>query len=1195
MKFFKWSLIGVVAVIAVFLFLLIGVRLYLNTDKAQQQLQAKVNRAIPGTITWSKSRLSVWRGEVELHNVWLSAPTKDKLLELDRILLRVSWSRLFKKELFVQNLFLENPRIDLVRDRLGNLNLVQALYTPKKSESKPVHSGFPLNIVIRQLNVMNGFFEYKTKEAIADKQKNPMVFQNVNLTISDGNLLKQKARLVCEILGGNIGGTMIERIQINCHLKDRCLTINDLNLYTCAGRFGLNGSVNFTKVFTHGLTSHPPDWDAISYELSIRQEDTLLDRVSSEGSSLKGSINALMTLKGTGIDPKTLTAETSMELFADKLSAGQASSPIDVKVTAQASMEKGRVRIRQLDARAGRTHLKVTGNYDIASLKVSADFKLESPDLNEVLSPLGVNALGKMNIRGKLFGTAPAPIVVVQLQGKNLEFELVKIGNAEAKIQLSEGMVSVDHGKIQNQNSLLNISGTARIYDPITYHIFETPYLDITLTGDTLFIEDFIQGMKGKFVLNGHIFGSAANPRGNLNLKGEHIDVYTQKFQGVHLISNLDGNRLDLNPFEIVIAPGEKILVHGWMSLNKNYNLRLSSEGISLKYMSGLPLENGDTGKISFALRGQGDFENPQIKGKVLLNELRFNNQPLEDEHFQIEVADHTAYISGGQNFVLDATYHLQTQAFSASAGFDNTNLTPYLKIYGQRKLNGFMTGKIQVHGNARKPDQVKGSAHISRIEIFSNQTELIRSLDFKAFLKNGEISIPGVRLNLIERGVMEIKGNGTLFGDLDINAHGTVPLEILSFFTDVFPNTAGEVRLFLNVNGNVSQPDVRADAEIINCSMTVPGLFQRMHDLNGRFQVSPQAIVLDNIRGMLDTGSFQLYGAIDLKAYRLSRMKIKLKAHDLPVVIPDTLEIRLSAELDIKGTPEKSLVSGDIQMIEGKYYKDIRLNLTESLGKTSREEALATTDISWPFFKNMSLDITTRYREPFVIDNNMALLAIKPDLRIHGSVNHPLISGRAQVESGTVYFQKKEFNVKRGVFDFTNPYKIEPAIDVISEVMVREWTVFLNISGTPDNFKFNLSSNPSEREEDILSLLITGKTTRELISEEDGLARSSGQILADVLAETAQKQIKDATGLDVVELEYKQGEEPDASDEVKVTVGKELSRRITVKYGVQTKNAKVIQQVITEYKFLERLLMNTFQDTEGHYGGGLRFRLEFR
>jgi len=680
-----------------------------------------------------------------------------------------------------------------------------------------------------------------------------------------------------------------------------------------------------------------------------------------------------------------------------------------------------------------------------------------------------------------------------------------------------------------------------------------------------------------------------------LNIKGEHIDVCSWKVQEFQLTSDLDGDQFNLDPFELVIAPGETILLHGWISLNKDYHLRLVSEGISLKNIPPFQLGDLDTGKISFMFQGQGNFENPQIKGEVVLNELRFYNQPLQDERFQIEVTDRTAYISGGQNFALDATYHLQTQAFSASAGFDNTNLTPYLKTFGQGKLNGFMTGKIQVNGNAKTLDQVKGSADISRIDIFSNQTELIRSRDFKAFLKDDKISIPSVCLNLLERGVMEIKGNGTLNGDLDIKVHGTIPLEIISLFTEVFPDAAGEVRLSLGVNGNLSQIDLRADAEIINCGMTVPGLLQQMHDLNGSIHVTPEAIVLDNIQGMLDTGSFELFGAIDLKAYRPSRIGLKLKAHDLPLMISDTLETRLGAELDIKGTPEKSLVSGYIQMIDVKYYKNIRLNFMESLGKKCREEALVAPEIPWPFLKNMAIDITTRYREPFVIDNNMALLALKPDLRIYGSMNHPLISGRAQVESGTVYFQKKEFNVKRGVFDFINPYKIEPTIDVLSEIIVREWTVFLSISGTPDNLKFNFSSNPSEREEDILSLLITGKTTRELIAGEGGLSLSPGQILADVLAETVQKQIKDAIGLDIVELEYKEGGEAGASDEVKVTVGKELSQRITVKYGMQTKNARVIQQVITEYKFLEKLLINTFHDTKGHYGGGLQFRVEFR
>ena len=105
----------------------------------------------------------------------------------------------------------------------------------------------------------------------------------------------------------------------------------------------------------------------------------------------------------------------------------------------------------------------------------------------------------------------------------------------------------------------------------------------------------------------------------------------------------------------------------------------------------------------------------------------------------------------------------------------------------------------------------------------------------------------------------------------------------------------------------------------------------------------------------------------------------------------------------------------------------------------------------------------------------------------------------------------------------------------------------------------------------------------------------SPRQMLADVLAGSVQKDIKDATGLDVVALEYHEAKDPEASDEVKVTLGKELSRRVAVRYDMQTKNAKVIRKMITEYKFLEKLIVNAFQDTEGHYGGGIQFRLEFR
>lgn len=1301
-KFIKWSFFGICAVLVVVLFLLFGVKLYFNTDGAQQQIQTKVSQAIPGTITWSNSRFSVWGGEVEFHNVLLRAPTNDKLFELNRLLLRVSWVRLFKGELCVKDLLLETPQIYLATDRMGNLNLMQALFTPENNASAPKHSGFWFNPVIQKLQVFDGFFQYKTDDTAGEKQQRRMVFQNVNLTIRDGNLLKQKGRLACEIDGGyinlggyqttvdrlfltadlqkdrintliidvnkggislnisgdvqhpftnnpnldlnvkgaavlskikhlipltpdstgtvqtsftvqgplnnpnihltlnygggDVAGRRIDRINLNCRLNDRRLNLNDLNLYASVGRFDVNGDVNFKKAFTHGFIHSRPDLDAIFYKLSIRQKDALLENVADRGSRLKGSINSIIELEGTGVYPEKLTAETTLELFAKNLSTRQSRSSVNVNLTAHASLRKGRVTIQQFEAKAGRTHFKANGGYDLSSHEIAAKFFLKSPDLTDLISPLGMKEfMGEMNINGDIYGTVKALLADVRMEGKDLKFKDVKIGDMDAKILFSGGILSLEHGKIRNHNSKLDIFGTARILDPITGNIFKSPSLDIVLKGDTLFVEDFIEGMKGEFVLDGHVKGDMAHPRGRLNLNGKNVNVFKQKIDGIQLTSNLDGDRINFDPFVLMMAPGEKIVIDGWISLDKNYDLRLASQGISLKNIARLELGEVDNGRISFDFHGKGDFGNPQLQGKVALNELRFNHQHLEDGQFQVQIKDQTAHITGGLGFSLSANYHFQTHNFSASAGFDNTNLAPYLRIAGGQELNGFVTGKIEIKGNAAVPDQIIGSADISQLELFRKKSKLLSASDFKGFLNDGEISVPVVRLNLMEQGFVEIKGSVKLNGDLDFRADGNIPLEIIMLFTDSFSDATGVALLSLEMNGNLAQTNILGHLDLKNIGMTVPGLLQSLHDLNGTIHVTSKAMVLDNINGMLDQGRFGLSGTIDLKGYQPSKIDIKFIADDLPIMIPEILETRLDAELDFVGTPAKSLVSGNIQIVEGMYYKDIRLDLIESLGKTSREPAPEASEIRWPFLKNMALDIKTGHREPFVVDNNMALLAVKPDLRIYGSVNRPLISGRAEVESGTVFFQKKEFNVKRGVFDFINPYEIEPTIDVQSEVMIREWTIFLNVSGTSDNLKLNFSSNPSETEQDILSLLITGKTTRELIADEGGSSLSPSQMLGDILAETVQKEIKDNTGLDIVDLEYNEAKDADASDEVKVTVGKELSRRATVKYGVRTKNARVVQKVISEYKILEKLLVNAFQDTDGNYGGGIQFRLEFR
>lgn len=1303
MKYFKWASIVIGSVIVIVFLVTLGIQFYLNTEQSRQWIQAKVNRLIPGTLTWEQNRFSVLGGKLELNHVRLSGPENDKLIELERFSIHISLTRLLKGELYVHNLFLENPHVFLVKDRSGSLNLIQALYTPEDQPAKSgENDGLPFNILLHRLSLMKGFIQYSTAKKTAEDKTDRMVFQDVNFTITDGNLLTKSGRLACQVSGGkiqsngirstidqlslkanvqedridaldldvhmngiyaNITGTIenlftdnplldlslesraslskvkgsmalesdfsgavqvnstlkgtldnpdidlilfyeggrlagnrIGQIHLNCHLRDRALNISDLNLNTLVGQFSINGDIDFKKAFAKGLLTSNPDLEAIFYKLSIHQRDANLAGLPPGISGLKGVAKADIEIEGKGVNPNTLWAKTAIEIYIDKLSFGESSSPFKVHVKARTDMENGRITVQNLIAGSSRSRFKMNGSYDVSSHQVASHFNLETSDLTEVMTSLGMNGvLGKVDINGIVSGTLREPSLDARLNGEGLGFKNIQFGKADVTIRFLNGRFSLDHGEILNGNSRIDISGSARIFDTKDYKLRENPEFDVAIKGDTLLLEDFVKGMKGEFVLKGRIKGNMAHPEGHIDINGKNVDLNIQKLDEIKLASTIDGRQIHLNPLSLVVEPAEKVQLNGWVSLDRKYDLKIISDNISLKNIKKIASWKIDSGKLSFDISGKGEFENPKLKGKVLLSGLSFNGQPLERIPFDIKVENQTAHISGGLNFILDATYGLQSRTFSTSARFDNTDLTPYLHLIGKKELNGIINGSIESKGNFGTPIQVEGTTRISQLAIFWKDTPLIRGNDLMLLIHNDELSIPGLRLSLVDRGFVTIKSSGKLNKDLNLEAHGNIPFEIFPMFTEAISEATGQTRFSFKLNGSLSTPNLTGQANIENGGMTIPGLFQKLHNMNGEVRIIPNAIFFDGIKGMLDTGNFEFKGVIELDQYHLSNFGLKVKADNLPVSIPDLLDIRVNSELELRGSPENSLIKGEVVLIEGTYEKDVRLNLMESIGQESREEHLVAPKTPWPIFDRMSIDCKIKYMDPFVVDNNIALLTIKPDLHIHGTVNRPLISGRAEIESGTVYFQRNEFNVKKGVFDFINPYKVEPTIDIQSEVNIREWDIFLKISGTPDDLRYEMSSDPPERKEDIISLLISGKTTQELIAREGGSLLSPTQMLADVLAQTVQKDIKDATGLDIVALEYNEAKEAEASDEIKVTLGKELSRRVTVKYDVQTKNAQVIRKVITEYKFLEKLIMNAFQDTEGHYGGGIQFKLEFR
>jgi translocation and assembly module TamB len=798
---------------------------------------------------------------------------------------------------------------------------------------------------------------------------------------------------------------------------------------------------------------------------------------------------------------------------------------------------------------------------------------------------------GDLNLNGSIKALEGA----LSLRGKDLATEAARLGDLNAALRFSEGTVYLDEAKLHNRNSILRISGTAQILEPKTVKLLKDPKFQANVQGDTLFIEDFIAKLRGKLALAAHLEGSMTNPTGTLDLDASGLDLGPQKLEKLRLRSKLEGQKIWIDPVQITVAPGELIEGTGWFSLKKAYEFTVSSQGIALEHIDKVREQKIADGRLLFDISGSGTFEDPQLRGEIALNQLEINGKALDDIQIRLDLHDQLARISGNLNFDFNGTFHLEKRDFWVSILFDDTELAPYFKVLDQGDLSGMLSGRIEARGNARVLDRSEASVDLSKMDLFFKEKEIAHTQDFKVSWKDEEISIPGLHLRLLKEGRMDIKGHGAPNGALAFEAEGNVPLTLASLFVEDLPDITGDLSLSASMRGTRFHPDIRAEIGLQNLGFTVPQLSQKVHDLNGRIQMTPQAIMIDGIEGQLDTGRFDLAGKIDLDHFQPDKVDVRFNGSALPFRIPDTLDLLFNTTLQVRGTEAQSMIQGEAVILEGTYYKDVNLSLVKRIGEKRREEAVAPSEITQPFLKNMGLDITVKARNAIVVDNNLAHLDVNPDIRISGTLNNPILGGRANVESGTVSYLRRTFVVKKGVVDFLNPYRTEPTLDIEGEVEVRNWTILLAISGTPDELTFKLTSNPSEEEGDILSLLVAGRTTHELIAGEGGTPRSTSQMVAGLISSTFGEDVKNTTGLDILEVDTQGEVGGEGSDRVKVTIGKELSKRTIIKYATESKDGVLTQRAIAEYKFFENILLSGFQDNTGIFGGALKFKLEFR
>ncbi|OPL13221.1 MAG: hypothetical protein AVO39_10775 [delta proteobacterium MLS_D] len=1054
----------------------------------------------------------------------------------------------------------------------------------------------------------------------------PLFDLNLDATLSQEDLdrwapfdypLKGTASVKARIIGtpGNPDITLnleqrtapADDVPVDCfsasvRLADKKIIFDPVVLACADGETIVTATVDLRKAFPDGFTAPPaPSFeDILSYTLKMDQRKIPLNRLHPAFGSIEGTlVSSSIQIQGRGMSPGRLRAHASLLARIEDLDAASNDRVIPlVTIQSQFSADSGTFRAESLQVRTLDSLLDIAGFFNHIDGNIGGSIKLTVPRLDEpalLLADLPLK--GSAELKGFLEGTWPRPKASFTGQAVGIACGDTRQVDLDVAARLDErGRVVLEHAGISSGESLLTVKGETDLFKEDLSGLQEDPAFRLHAEADSLRVEDFIDQGRGWLTLSCDLDGTLREPSGTVVLEGRNLATDFQDMNRLSLAAVIGGRSLNITSFRAETAAGESVEGSGSVGLDRTFEVEVSSRGISLASFNALKDRDMFSGTLAFSLRGSGTLEKPEITGDIALRDIAVRGAGHDDFEGELSVRDGIVRLQGNAGFDADASYHIDDGSISIMLHADALTLHPYFFMAGITNLDGKLDGSLTFEGFVQ--NLIDGTAHaaIDHLTVVSEELGETRAENLEIAYIGRTFRLAPAVLHLPLDQTLNVEGTFGLDGTVAVSADGEFPLAPFAALTGDLGDFSGTAKVSGRADGTFGKPEMHADIEINDGGFRLFKLASpTFHTINGAIQLRGSTVTLDMLTGSMDGGDFRVAGTLSLMNMKPHFADIRITGRHLPLEIPDTLDARLAADLTLRGRDGTFDLEGGITILEALYYRDVGLrHLVDAVTAAALPAPPREPAATGGFPGSIRLDLSVGHRAPLSLSNNLADLDLVPDLRILGTAAQPVVNGRVSVQSGTVYYQRREFVVTRGVVDFLNPYRTEPSLDIEGRVSVNEHVVTLRITGPPDQLVFNLTSDPPEEQGAILSLLLTGKTTEELTGHSGNAMQNTADIVAAIINATMAEDVRRTTGLDIFELEVS-GEDSDVfTEQFRVTMGKELSRRLAFKYSFHTEQGELVQRVSSEYKLLENILAGIFQDNRGVFGGGIRFRLEF-
>ncbi|HKP70162.1 MAG TPA: translocation/assembly module TamB domain-containing protein [Pyrinomonadaceae bacterium] len=978
---------------------------------------------------------------------------------------------------------------------------------------------------------------------------------------------------------------------------------------------------------------------------------------------LVGQTTGNVDLTFNGTDLRTASGTVKADIAANAGNADSGLVPVNGRVELSATNGLFNVDVARLNTT--RSELTATGRFDLRNDDTNLTVALNStdaseverivrvtglsPDIEEQLNSLEVTVAGNFVVNATVTGNFSDPTIngratldQIALRGRTLGSVATDISVSPLITELKNGLLkeadggTISFGLSAPKGGANNISVQATLTNIDAANLIAALPLDKYLPAG---IRDFNAQTSGTV----NITGLPNDANGEIDLASTSGTVSGQAFETFAAKAQFRGTVIDLQNLELRSTDGY-VKAHGtYDRASTQFDFDLEGRNFQLAAIRNGLTQNESfpsmTGLVDFTAKatGRSDLQssyNINFNGtaqQVVINENEFGTVSFQGNTAnQVLTADLTATL-GGRPQVINSTINFgdENMPFRVATDFNQSPLGPFFALIPQLKgitIGGTGTGRVEFGGNLAKRDAqgktvftgeaLSGTAEFSQLALQIQDTPLNSTQPVVVRFNPREISFESAQFsgggsNVVIAGTKAITDDGIN----NLSVDGRVNLGLLNAFPQISAADTffgGFANVAIRLAGVNKTARVSGTATLENAAIaTFVGSSRLSFDrVNGRILFSSDQAQIADLRGFLGGGSFTATGgALFGEGLKLASFRVAIDGNNITVPLPENFITTGDAQLELSGRRGRNSdalsiqIAGRILARRSLYTQDIELANIIS-GRHDASLSSGPSSIRAPRF-----DLTIEGRDALIVRNNIADLTASVSLRLTGTTENPLISGRISANSGTVFFRKDRYIVQRGVLEFPpNTTGIEPIINLQAESEISGYQVFVNLNGPLTDTELlaaTVRSSPALPQADVISLITTGS----LSNTESGiptLGQAGLNTAAEVLTDTIiNDPIRKATdrlfGLNVFEIDpIISGQRLDTS--ARLTVGRQINNNLRITYSTnlsQDQNQvlafeyRVSNKISFVAKYEQRSLSNVTSN-EDNFGFEVRFRRRF-